>query len=163
MTLRSQAPLDERFMRQVLPEPNSGCWLWMGYCSPYGRIRVTAHTAAVGAHRVSWEIHNGPVPDGMVVCHKCDTPSCVNPDHLFVGTYADNMKDAAAKGRLNRPASDRRVMPKGERHHAVKLSADGVRQIRASQNSGRALSALYGVSEKQISRIRRRESWGHIQ
>lgn len=76
------------------------CWLWAGAKSGtegYGMLRVCKHP--LSAHRLSWEIHNGPIPDGMVICHKCDTPDCVNPDHLFTGTQSDNIQDSVAKGR----------------------------------------------------------------
>jgi hypothetical protein len=92
-----------RFERMYIPEPNSGCWLWTGGTTGAGygiftmsnRAKRSARSAR--AHRVSHELFNGPVPPGLVVRHKCDTPLCVNPNHLQVGTQQDNMNDKAAR------------------------------------------------------------------
>lgn len=86
----------ERFS---IPEPNSGCWLWIGGCHErgYGQLRV-GHTC-VRASRLAYSLWKGYVPDGELVCHSCDTPSCINPDHLFLGTHSSNAIDAAKKGR----------------------------------------------------------------
>lgn len=90
-----------RFAAKVCPEPNTGCWLWTAQLMPgpwqYGRF--TYRGREMLAHRASWEIHRGPIPRRMHVCHRCDTPSCVNPDHLFLGTHQDNMRDRDNKGR----------------------------------------------------------------
>ncbi len=83
-----------------------GCWLWTGVCNSKGYGRVINHDGAfglprnTGAHRFSWCLHFGLIPDGLLVCHKCDTPLCVRPDHLFLGTALDNTRDAISKGRF---------------------------------------------------------------
>lgn len=78
------------------------CWPWVGVCDNYGYGRVQFMTSMLKAHRVSWEMANGPIPDGLIVRHKCDNPNCVNPSHLEVGTQKDNMQDASKRSRLNK-------------------------------------------------------------
>lgn len=104
-------PIHLRFWRRVV-KSESGCWLWTGSVDGggYGTISTTRGYAPAKAHRVSWEMRNGPIPAGMVICHTCDTPSCVNPDHLMAGTQADNMQDMSAKGRIN-PESIQNLRP----------------------------------------------------
>lgn len=95
-----------RLLSKVIPEPNSGCWLWVGAVNPttgYGHLQWTVYKGLIGrdqiAHRVSYRAFIGDIPDGMHVCHKCDVPSCINPDHLFLGTSKDNKQDSVQKGR----------------------------------------------------------------
>lgn len=86
-----------------IPEPNSGCWLWLGFDNGggYGRLwkKINGKRTLVSAHREMWEQTFGKIPHGMIVCHKCDVKPCINPSHLFVGTYADNMRDMIQKNR----------------------------------------------------------------
>jgi hypothetical protein len=109
------------------------------------------------AHRYSWERTKGNIAAGLCICHRCDNPPCVNPDHLFLGTHADNVADRDAKGR--RPA------PKGVVNGMAKLSEDDVRYIRSvpkRYGRNKALAEKFGVSTGQISYILRRKNWGHI-
>jgi hypothetical protein len=104
-----KTPTHDRFDDKWTPEPYTNCWLWFACISgnnSYGAIRHNGK--ATLAHRVSWEMRNGPIPAGMHVLHRCDTPTCVNPDHLFLGTPLDNARDRDAKGR--------RVAPSGKTH-----------------------------------------------
>lgn len=127
----------------------SGCWLWTGASSPrYGIVRHRGRRLTT--HRAAWEAINGPIPAGLQICHKCDVPRCVNPDHLFLGTNADNVADMVAKGRS---------AIHGERHWKAKLTPEQVRQIRADGRSQNALAAAYGVSQFNIHAIKTRKSW----
>jgi len=94
--------IEERFWLYVNPEPNTGCWLWDGYLDGrgYGRLGKGGRSGGlIGAHRFSWELCNGSIPEGLSVLHKCDIPICVNPEHLFIGTQQDNIDDMIKKGR----------------------------------------------------------------
>jgi hypothetical protein len=99
--------MTERFWAYV--QKTASCWVWTGTQSDNGYGRIWGKGRHIKAHRFSWELHNGPIPEGMHVCHKCDTPACVNPEHLFLGTASDNMRDMVAKGRHswgeNRPGA----------------------------------------------------------
>ncbi len=151
----------DRFLRHVLMCPMSGCWLWTGDLDKdgYGNFHRTRPEArALGlkgrsrrAHRASWEIHRGAIPDGFCVLHHCDNRACVNPDHLYTGTDADNVRDMDARGR--RVHGDR----VGEANANCRLSDDDVRAIRETYGRGgitqTALAKSYGVNQTQISQI----------
>ena len=154
-------PISERFFEKVIPVPEAGCWLWTGAVDPkgYGRFLNTATRRSVLAHRTSWELLRGPIPDGMFVCHKCDTPGCCNPDHLFLGTPSDNNADMTRKGRRNQPMP---VTQRGERHYAARLSEDDVRAIRSSSGNQRVVAARFGIERSLVSMIRSGKRWKHV-
>src|SRR5271154_3907006 len=137
-----------------------GCWLWLGRCEKltgYGICWMDGEGRKRGAHRVMWELVFGPIPPNLHVCHHCDNPPCVNPDHLFLGTTRDNLRDAARKGRTFRPT--------GEKHPMHKLSEKDVREIRTRRANGEgpiALGKEFGVGYKQIWRICKGGNWGHV-
>lgn len=103
--------LADRFWSFV--RKGDGCWEWQGHINAFGYGEIYVNRKHVRAHRLSWEINNGPVPGGLYVCHLCDNPKCVRPDHLFVGTHRDNMQDGKSKGRVYQP------------HHLPPRSANG--------------------------------------
>lgn len=141
------------FERNVVKTAD-GCWLWTG-SQKYGYGRVMIGGVRKLAHRWAFEIYRGESPDGLCVCHTCDVPLCVNPDHLFLGTRADNVADMDAK--------KRRVPPRGERNAHAKLSAEKVRAIRSSHLRNAEIARQYDVSKVLIGLIKRGAVWGHVQ
>jgi hypothetical protein len=139
------------------------CWIWTAYAdrAGYGRIASPGHgTPSRLASHVSWEIHYGDIPPGKIVCHKCDNPPCVNPEHLFVGTHADNMHDKERKGRANRNNPAR-----GSRQGLAKLTEPEVEYIITQLLVGRtcrSLSEEFSVSKSAVDMIRYRISWKHV-
>jgi len=150
--------LVERFEAKYIPEPNCGCWLWIGNAclkphGEYGQLWIDGRNEM--AHRASWLIHRGEIPEGLHVCHRCDVPPCVNPDHLFLGTEADNVADAIAKGRA--PQLIRSQF--GEANLMAKLTTAEVIAIRADSRTQRLIASDYGVSQTLISHIKTGKAW----
>ena len=141
-----------RFRDKFVPEPNSGCWLWTAstFRTGYGKFRVDDRM--VSAHRVSYELHNGLIPEGLHVCHTCDVKVCVNPDHLWLGTNQDNVDDRDAKGR----------QAKGSEHGRAKLTEEQVWEIYHAEGTLREIAEQYGVLFQQVSKIKRKEKWRHL-
>lgn len=132
---------------RCMPEPNSGCWLWLGCDHGNGYGVLTKRTRQYLAHRASWEAFSGAAPpDGLLVCHKCDNRACVNPAHLFLGSNADNTQDMIRKGR--------RADLSGERGPGAKISDAGVLKILADNRRQHIIARDFGVTPSQISRIK---------
>lgn len=162
--------LEKRFFAKVDKNCDNGCWNWTGaiankygYMLCEGKIRRATH--------VSLKLVGIEVPRGMCACHKCDNPSCVNPEHLFVGTYSENMNDAKAKGRLGQqryPDKYKSGTPpvmKGEENPSSKLTKDQVLEIREKYSVGAKqipLAQEYGVTQALVSLIIRRKLWSDI-
>ena len=157
----SLIPPIERFATKHMPEPNSGCWLWTAVCDKdgYGKFSEMTWRQAGGrnlmhtAHRFAWKHYRGAIPAGLSVLHKCDVPSCVNPDHLFLGTTADNMADKISKERQVR----------GETCGKSKLTDAAVRAIRADTRSDEDIAADHRVTALTIRDVKRRKTWRHIE
>jgi hypothetical protein len=139
-------PVEERFWSKV--KKTNGCWIWTGYRKPgyrqgYGEVRMDGRTQR--AHRVAWKLINGPIPLGLFVLHHCDNPSCVNPDHLWLGTQKENMRDSRIKGRW-----------------LHKLTEAQVRTIRASHESHRTIGHQFGIAHRTVGHIKEGKKWAWL-
>jgi len=145
---------EERFLSHV-KEDEAGCWLWQSVIQIAGYGVFSVRSVPIRATRWAYEHWVGPVPVGHELCHHCDVRHCVNPSHLFTGTRADNMADAARKGRTTQ----------GERHPLAKLSSEKVAAIRAYPARRGVITLLareYGVSPSLIGKIRSGQRWSHL-
>lgn len=131
-----------------------GCWLWQRGVDKDGYGQFYAEGKNIRAHRYSYKSYFGPIPEGMCVCHRCDTPRCVNPDHLFLGTSQENTADRHAKGRT--------TVLNGERHGASRLKSEQVLEIRAMRGSHREIANKFGISATTVYRIKKLINWGHL-
>lgn len=146
---------EKNFWKKVIK--TESCWLWSASTKGgYGCFGVDGKT--LSSHRISWEIVNGKIPDGMDCLHKCDVPSCVNPSHLFIGTHKDNMDDMSIKGR--------KFILKGILNGQSKLTDKKVKEIRKFRSeygtSYRVLGKDFGVSYTTIKRVIKNECWSHV-
>jgi hypothetical protein len=154
---RNGTPI-ERFFKFISAQshPND-CWEWLGVKSHQGYGNFTFNNHPVRAHRFSWELHGGTIPEGLLVCHHCDNPSCVNPLHLYVGTHVDNNNDTIKRGR--------NIDRKGSKHPCSVVTEKIALEIRSKSKQGQTgqeLSREYGLCEATISNIKNRKSWTHI-
>jgi hypothetical protein len=176
---RKCSNLSDRFWPKVARGQPDECWPWTAcrHAFGYGKIGVAGRVEF--AHRVAWTLTNGPIPAGLYVLHHCDNPPCCNPAHLWLGTYADNNADKAAKGRSHRPerrpvwvmygdANPSRKYPgiqAGERNGFAKLTAADALSIRARSEAGESNASIaraYGLPTATIWKVVHRESWRHV-
>lgn len=148
----TRRPIKERLLRHVALAPN-GCWLWTGAKNNKGYGQIGNCGKIVLAHRVSFELHKGESIVGMQILHKCDTPACINPDHLFAGNAVENMKDMHSKGRGQH----------GSGHRWAKLADSDVAEIRriSAGMTHKHIAERYGVSRSAITQILSGKRWSH--
>lgn len=150
----------DRFNENVIPEPNSGCHLWTGYCTRAGYGIMSVGNRRRLATHIALDLVGRPLGTGQLACHRCDNPTCVNPEHLFAGTQSENIRDAIAKNRI-KPVK----APVGSKHHRALVTEDQVRIIRAEVASGvtrKSLAAKYDLTKAAMDDIVSRRSWRHV-
>ena len=144
-----------RFQSKIRVTP--GCWIWTASKRRgYGAFQVN-RTTKRAAHRIAYQLYVGPIAEGLLVCHKCDNPACVNPDHLFLGTDMDNQHDMIRKGR--------QVIPegiKGEANFHAKLTEVQVRAIFNDCRASRKIASEYGIGKTIVNNIKAKKKWGHL-
>lgn len=144
--------MDWDFERRAVRIPTTGCLIWLGARTGSGYAAVRTDTkSAEPVHRLVWIREYGPIPKGLEVCHTCDTPPCIEIDHLFLGTHKVNMADMARKGR-GRAKLDR----------GSKLTTDDVRAIRRDRRLHREIAADYGIARAFVTMIKNRKKWRHV-
>lgn len=147
--------LIEKFHSMVMPEPNTGCWLWNGKIHNGGYGIMFTNGTSYLTHRLSYTIHKGKIQKGLFVCHTCDVRSCVNPDHLFLGSNEDNVADMVRKNR----------QAKGEHNSKTKLDEHTVRQVMCLYSIGMGstiISKMFSMSQATIWQIMHGKIWNHI-
>lgn len=149
--------IQDAFYRYIPSQEPDKCWLWRNNPNNYGHFMFNGKVYK--AHRFSYEMYKGPIPEGLLVCHHCDTPGCVNPEHLFIGTLKDNAIDMVNKGRHKGSAHS------GEKHHNAKLTKEQVILIRKKAENGESiknLSNLFGITRSHVQNIVNHIAWKHI-
>lgn len=155
MGIRYRISWEDRFQRCVKVAGPDECWPWTASTTAVGYGQMTHRNRSITAHRFSWERTNGPIPQGLLVCHHCDNRKCVNPRHLFLGTHADNSQDMVRKGRGKIPNLRGEELPS-------KLTDDRVREIRRSTLSNTELGKAFGVVPSTIAWVRSGTTWKHV-
>jgi len=163
------ADIAERLLRSRRIDPLSGCWEWTGARKPDGYGRLFRRGRQLTAHRLAYEQWRGPIPPGLSVLHRCDNPACFNPEHLFLGTQADNIADCIAKGRAFRAkgsANGKHTHPgtsQGERNGRARLTEAEVVAIRSDRRGRAEIAAHYGVVPVTVWKVKTRRSWAHVE
>jgi len=150
--------LKDRIFKRKITINKTGCWIWHGHRSHgYGYIWVYEKKHTISVSRAIWLLKKGPIPDGLFICHKCDNPACINPDHLFLGTNEENIQDMIDKGRN----------AKGEKHGNSKLKVESVRTIRSMAKSHIAtheqIAKQFSISVSLVNAIIYKQRWKHVE
>ena len=148
MRLKQSGTLEQRFFGRFA-KLETGCWQWRAHTDKDGYGVLPGDSKNTRAHRFSYEFHKGPIPDGLVICHHCDNPGCVNPEHLFVGTKKDNAQDALRKKRHY----------VGEKNGRSKLTEENVKEILNSSINGQQLANKFCVTRQTINNVKRGDTW----
>lgn len=144
----------KRFWAKISPEPNSGCWLWVGALNTKGYGQLWHNGKLRFAHRLSYQNYVGPIAEGMDMCHRCDVPVCVNPEHLWPGSTSENIIDCVVKGRANRAL--------GEQNGKSRLTNDGVRYIREMAAQGveyTVIAKTLSIAPSTVGQVANGKSW----
>lgn len=159
------SPIDRFWSAIIRGESLDACWGWRGGgFGPQNRPAIKKHGVRIYAARFSWELSFGPIPEGMLVLHKCDNPRCTNPRHLFLGTQSENLYDSVAKGRYNKEAR----ASHGEANGSARISEEDVREIRRLYVKGKKglitmLAKRFEITTTQVRNIGKRKSWRLVQ
>jgi HNH endonuclease len=145
--MKHNLPLHERLINRS-DKIENGCWIWNACRSDKGYGLIGYAGKSRRAHRLAWEVFRGPIPKGAQVLHRCDTPPCINPDHLFLGTHGDNMNDRLVKGRWKTKISDQDVKT--------------IRSLAARGERKPVIAERFGIHLMNVYKIIRRESWKHV-
>ena len=144
--------LRERLEKRIINKPEEGCWEVRGYAQRSGHKQIWHKGRMQLVHRMAWELENGPIPEGRCVLHTCDNPPCVRPDHLFLGTVADNNKDRDDKGR--------QAALRGEQHGSTKITdkqVEAVRLLAEADVPQHLIAQAVGITQSHVSNIHRKE------
>jgi predicted XRE-type DNA-binding protein len=139
----------ERFWNKVNITSDDECWNWTASTKTNGYGQFKCNNQTYRTHRFAWMITQGYIPEGLLICHRCDNRLCCNPNHLFVGTHTDNMQDRAIKNRRS----------KLRRTHSIKLTDDQIREIRKSKLKQKDIAKRFDISQGQVSKILNRKRW----
>jgi hypothetical protein len=157
---RHAKSIDDYFYQRIIKQEDSECWGFAnaGDKNGYPQTTGSKHCKQLGltrAHQVAWYVHNGRIPEDKIVCHTCDNPWCVNPDHLFLGTWNDNVQDMVAKGRY--------IHPKVYGHHSYKITKAMAEEIKALHKKKTCfeVAEIYGLSFSVVCRVWRGETLGY--
>lgn len=156
--MRKREISKEYIQENISVDPDTGCWVWQKHIGAWGYGMFGRSSGGVRktykAHRASYELYVGPIPDGMMICHKCDNPACCNPEHLYAGTGSDNMNDMWSRDRH----------PKHNSKAGAKITVEQVNEIRELEGTGtlREIGAKYGISAQSVLNIFNRTRWKDV-